>query len=243
MLPLRWIIALVVTLSPCHLVTLSLRAQDENPWVVYEGRRRPRQGQARRPRQRRRGVPLRGSAAAARQDPRQASRLQVHRPLRHRPEDRRRSTRTSTTTSPAWKRSKTADLMIIATRFRNLPDEQMKHIVDYVESGKPIIGLRTATHAFNGMQGQVRQVQLEQRRQGLRQGFGRQVLGETWISHHGNHGKQSTRGIIAKDAGEASDPARASRTATSGARPTSTASACRCPATASRWCWARCWSA
>ena len=39
--------------------------------------------------------------------------------------------------------------MIIFTRFRDLPDEQMKHIVDYVESGRPIIGLRTATHAFN----------------------------------------------------------------------------------------------
>src|SRR4029077_3352799 len=27
-------------------------------------------------------------------------------------------------------------------------------------------------------------------------GFGQQVLGETWVSHHGDHGKQSTRGII-----------------------------------------------
>ena len=35
----------------------------------------------------------------------------------------------------------------------------------------------------------------------------------------------------------------ASRTATSGGPPTSTACACRCPATASRWCWARCWKA
>ena len=42
-----------------------------------------------------------------------------------------------------------ADLMVLFTRFRDLPDEQMKHIVDYVESGRPIIGLRTATHAFN----------------------------------------------------------------------------------------------
>src|SRR5262249_7668127 len=42
----------------------------------------------------------------------------------------------------------TADLMIIATRFRNLPDEQMKHVVTYLEAGKPVIGLRTATHAF-----------------------------------------------------------------------------------------------
>ena len=50
---------------------------------------------------------------------------------------------------PGLEALKTADLMIIFTRFRNLPDEQMKHIVDYVESGKPIIGLRTATHAFD----------------------------------------------------------------------------------------------
>ena len=38
--------------------------------------------------------------------------------------------------------------MIIFTRFRDLPDEQMRHIVDYVEAGRPIIGMRTATHAF-----------------------------------------------------------------------------------------------
>ena len=42
-----------------------------------------------------------------------------------------------------------ADLLILFTRFRNLPPEQMKYLVDYIESGKPIIGLRTATHAFN----------------------------------------------------------------------------------------------
>ena len=39
--------------------------------------------------------------------------------------------------------------MIIFTRFRNLPDDQMKYIAEYVESGRPIIGMRTATHAFN----------------------------------------------------------------------------------------------
>src|SRR5262249_44075107 len=33
-------------------------------------------------------------------------------------------------------------------------------------------------------------------------GFGRQVLGETWISHHGGHGTQATRGIRAKDAAD-----------------------------------------
>src|SRR5947209_5805042 len=42
-----------------------------------------------------------------------------------------------------------ADLMVIFTRFRDLPDEQMKHSVKYVASGKPIVGMRTATHAVS----------------------------------------------------------------------------------------------
>ncbi len=91
-----------------------------------------------------------------------------------------------------------ADLMIIATRFRNLPDEQMKYIVDYVESGRPIIGMRTATHAFNLSSKTYGKYSWNSKEpQG---GFGRQVLGETWISHHGQHGKQSTRGLVAKGA-------------------------------------------
>jgi hypothetical protein len=91
-----------------------------------------------------------------------------------------------------------ADLMVIFTRFRKLPDEQMKHVVDYVESGRPIIGLRTATHAFDLAGGKYAKYSWTSNE--WDGGFGRQVLGETWISHHGNHGSQSTRGLIAKDA-------------------------------------------
>jgi hypothetical protein len=89
-----------------------------------------------------------------------------------------------------------ADLMIIATRFRNLPPDQMKHLVDYIESGRPIIGLRTATHAFNLPAGHPYEKYSWQSKT-WDGGFGRQVLGETWISHHGQHGKQSTRGVPA----------------------------------------------
>ena len=49
---------------------------------------------------------------------------------------------------PGLEALKSADLLILLTRFRDLPDEQMQHFVDYLNSGKPIIGLRTATHAF-----------------------------------------------------------------------------------------------
>src|SRR6266513_2714012 len=41
-----------------------------------------------------------------------------------------------------------ANLCVMLWRFRQLPDEKMKHFVDYLNSGKPIIGLRTSTHAF-----------------------------------------------------------------------------------------------
>lgn len=91
-----------------------------------------------------------------------------------------------------------ADLLVLFTRFRNLPDEQMKHIVDYVESGRPIIGLRTATHGFDPKSG-TKYDRWKWNGKDWDGGFGRQVLGETWISHHGQHGKQSTLGILAKD--------------------------------------------
>lgn len=91
-----------------------------------------------------------------------------------------------------------ADLMIIATRFRDLPDEQMAHIDRYLRSGRPVIGMRTATHAFN-----IETSPTYQRYTWNNStvddegGFGRQVLGETWVAHHGAHGVESTRGIIA----------------------------------------------
>ena len=90
-----------------------------------------------------------------------------------------------------------ADLMIILARFRDLPDDQMKHVVDYVESGRPILGLRTATHAFN-IKPKHTYSRFSFNNKEWDGGFGRQVLGETWISHHGRHGSQSTRGIIAE---------------------------------------------
>lgn len=99
---------------------------------------------------------------------------------------------------PGLEALKSADLMILATRFRNLPDAQMKYVVDYVESGKPIIGLRTATHAFNLRNGSTyAKYSWNYGGKEYRGGFGRQVLGETWVAHHGGHGSQSTRGIIA----------------------------------------------
>jgi len=98
-----------------------------------------------------------------------------------------------------------ADLMVIYTRFRDLPDDQMQHIVDYLDVGKPLVGIRTATHAFNIPPGKTySKYSYNAKDADYSQGFGRQILGETWINHHGKHASQSTRGIIAN--GQESHP-------------------------------------
>jgi hypothetical protein len=90
-----------------------------------------------------------------------------------------------------------ADLVVLFTRFRELPDADMKHFVDYFHSGKPIIALRTATHAFNYERNpKSPYAKYSFRSEEWPGGFGQQVLGETWINHHGRHKKEATRGLI-----------------------------------------------
>jgi hypothetical protein len=90
-----------------------------------------------------------------------------------------------------------ADLLIMCIRFRDLPDEQMQRIVDYVNSGRPILALRTSTHAFQIKRDDAKFRSWSFDSREWDGGFGRQVLGETWISHHGKHKVQATRGVIA----------------------------------------------
>ena len=100
---------------------------------------------------------------------------------------------------PGLEALKTADLTVIFTRFLNLPDDQMQHVVDYLATGKPVIGLRTATHAFNiPRDRKFAKYSFNSGAADYKQGFGKQVLGETWVNHHGAHGKEGTRGRFAK---------------------------------------------
>jgi len=81
-----------------------------------------------------------------------------------------------------------ADLMIIGTRFRRPSEKEAAHLTEFMNAGKPVIGIRTATHAFNG-KGKF----------GGTIGFGewgRKVLGEQWVSHHGHHKVQGTRSAV-----------------------------------------------
>lgn len=80
-----------------------------------------------------------------------------------------------------------ADLMIIGTRFRELPEEQYRLIADFLNAGKPVIGFRTATHAFTGP-GESGSLKWSE--------FGLKILGETWVNHHGKHRFEGTRGVV-----------------------------------------------
>ncbi len=104
---------------------------------------------------------------------------------------------------PGLEALRTADLMIIATRFRALPDEQMQEIDDYLRSGRPVVGLRTANHGFRfpaDSKWAHYSWQYDGEKEYWEGGFGQPILGSIFFSHHGSHGQESTRGLIAPGA-------------------------------------------
>ena len=80
-----------------------------------------------------------------------------------------------------------ADLMIIGTRFRQLPEDQIANFAEFLNAGKPVIGVRTATHAFSGdaKTGDFKWSE-----------FGLKILGEKWVNHHGKHKVEGTRSVV-----------------------------------------------
>ncbi len=54
---------------------------------------------------------------------------------------------------PGLEALKEADLAVFFLRWRRLPADQLKHIDDYLKSGKPVMGFRTSTHSFNYPEG------------------------------------------------------------------------------------------
>jgi type 1 glutamine amidotransferase len=96
---------------------------------------------------------------------------------------------------------KTADLMVVFLRFQDFPDAEMQHIADYLDRGGPVIGLRTATHAFQIKRPDAKFLKYTWKGgdDSYPGGFGRQVLGETWVSHYGRNHKQSSRLLLQAD--------------------------------------------
>lgn len=101
------------------------------------------------------------------------------------------------TNIPGFEELADADMVIMQLRFRELPDDKMKYFVDYLNAGKPILGLRTATHSFAYSRNKSSPyAKFDWQSREWPGGFGQQVLGDTWISHHGNHGSESTRAVF-----------------------------------------------
>jgi len=79
-----------------------------------------------------------------------------------------------------------ADMMVMNTRFRKLPDDQLEPITTFAESGKPMAGFRTATHAFSYGDDNAMDFEWPQK-----------VFGLPWIRHHG--GANSTDALIVEE--------------------------------------------
>ena len=73
-----------------------------------------------------------------------------------------------------------ADLTVFFLRSRKFPDEQLEKVLEYVNSGRPSVGLRTSTHAFR--------YDGDDPRSRWNDEFGSAVFGQKWITHHGHHG-------------------------------------------------------
>ncbi len=100
---------------------------------------------------------------------------------------------------PGLEALESADLMVLFVRFRDLPEDQAKYIANYLKAGKPIVGLRTSTHAFLIRKNDsYPEWDARSRIPDWEGGFGRRILGETWVAHYGRHQRESTRGLIAE---------------------------------------------
>ncbi len=83
-----------------------------------------------------------------------------------------------------------ADCVILLSRFMQLPDDQMQHFHDYFDSGKPLVALRTANHGFMGGKRYFK----DEKPVPLRD-----LLGGTFMGHHGGWHSESTRGLIVQE--------------------------------------------
>ena len=91
---------------------------------------------------------------------------------------------------PGLEHIQRADLLIVFTRLLSLPEEQLAHLHEYLDSGKPIIGLRTANHGF---------LDFGYKPRGVEARFGEDVLGGAFRSHHGRWHQDSTRGVVVEE--------------------------------------------
>lgn len=84
-----------------------------------------------------------------------------------------------------------ADAILMSLRFRNWSDKTFDTFSAAFERGIPVSGLRTSTHAFKvPKESAYHKYDWRSSVEAWKGGFGRQVFGETWVSHWGAHAKQ-----------------------------------------------------
>ena len=92
-----------------------------------------------------------------------------------------------------------ADLMVVFARFRQLPADMAHKITDYAESGRPMVGFRTATHTFRYTE------PADSALMHLNDEWPARVFGQQWITHHGHfadgHGRLTAVSLVDDRAG------------------------------------------
>lgn len=86
-----------------------------------------------------------------------------------------------------------ADALVMLIRFRNWNDETMGKFKAAIDRGVPVVAMRTSTHAFNIKKDSKWAEWSWNHSTG---GFGRKVLGETWLTHWGVHKKEATKTVV-----------------------------------------------
>tara|TARA_B100000212_G_scaffold342595_1_gene331074 strand:+ start:11959 stop:13128 length:1170 start_codon:yes stop_codon:yes gene_type:complete len=86
---------------------------------------------------------------------------------------------------PGMEALEDADLLFFYARFMNLPDEQVRFLVDYFERGGPVVGVRTSTHGFNGQKGKWAKLNYNYTGDDYFGGLGEQIFGNTWHKERG----------------------------------------------------------
>jgi hypothetical protein len=89
---------------------------------------------------------------------------------------------------PGLEQLASADLVIFFPRLLTLPMAERERIVAYVDSGRPFISIRTGNHGFHAP--------LPYKINGQPVRWGEDVLGGTFLGHHGNWHADSTRGTL-----------------------------------------------
>ncbi len=89
---------------------------------------------------------------------------------------------------PGLEQLASADLVIFFPRLLTLPMSERELIVKYIDSGKPIISIRTGNHGFHAA--------LPYKINGKQVRWGEDVLGGTFLEHHGQWHADSTRGSL-----------------------------------------------